>query len=163
MDRIEEWMERSDVVAGIRTGLVLLAIWSLLGAVALLTGCGASAAQQHRDLNTLTAVADPTYALAVETCDTARDAIVARQGSTHAEDVAAMAEINRVCDAIVLGFETLRGTQLTARAAIDAGAEGAIREAILEALRLWGELQQMIPELQSLGTGGVGWAPRCCR
>lgn len=128
----------------------------LLMIAVVVVGCGASANSQHRTLNTITSAADPTYELALEGCDTARDAIVARTGTTYAEDIAAMGDVNRVCDGIVLGFETLRSTQLTARAAIDAGAEGAIREAILEALRLWAQLQQMIPELDTLGrTGGA--------
>jgi hypothetical protein len=136
--------------------IVVFTMIVVAGVMSLCAGCGASANSQHRTLNTITDAADPTYELALEGCDVARDAIVARTGTTYAEDVAAMAEVNRVCDGIVLGFEALRATQLTARAAIDAGAEGAVREAILEALRLWAQLQQMTPELDTLGReGGV--------
>jgi hypothetical protein len=131
--------------------VLALAVLLALGAAMYCSGCGATPAQQHRTLNSITNVADPTYAAAVEGCNAARDAIVAREGTTYEADRAAMDEINDVCDAIVTGFETLRGSQFTARAAIDAGAEGAIASAITEALALWARLQAMVPELQTLG------------
>ena len=130
-----------------------LALALLLTAIAALycTGCGGTPAQQHRTLNSITSVADPSYVVALEGCNAARDAIVEREGTTYEADRAAMDEINDVCDAIVTGFETLRGTQLTARAAIDAGASAAVAQAITEALALWARLQAMVPELATLG------------
>lgn len=119
-----------------------------------LVGCGATPREQHEVLNRITLVADPTYVIAVDTCDEARNFIIAREGTTYEEDRRAFDGIHQVCDGIVEGFESLRGTQLTARAAINAGAEGAIRTAILEALALWGRLQAMIPELSTLGRAG---------
>lgn len=116
-------------------------------------GCGASRQHQHDVLNRITDVADPTYALVVETCDVLRDGIVARQGTTWDEDTAAMDRVDAVCDPIVTGMETLRGTQLTVRAAIDAGAEGAILEGLSAALRLWRDLQALVPQLRDLGRG----------
>lgn len=130
-----------------------LLVLAFAGSATLLTGCGGTAAEQHARLNALTQVADPTYALVVETCDEARNFILAREGSSYAEDRAAMDQVNAVCDSIVLGFESLRGSQLTARAAIDAGAEGAVLQALMAAFTLWGELQGMIPELDQLGRG----------
>lgn len=125
---------------------------SILVFALLFAGCGPSTVQQQHDvLNRITDVADPTYEIAVESCDAARDVIVERPGTTYQEDRAAFDAIHGVCDGIVEGFETLRGTQLTARAAIDRGAEGAILEALTHALQLWTELQALIPQLQNLG------------
>jgi hypothetical protein len=123
----------------------------------LLVGCGATAQQrqtQHDVLDRVTDVADPTYAIVLGSCDAARNVIVNRPGTTFDEDTRALNEIDDVCDGIVEGMETLRGTQLTARAAITAGAQGAILEGLQAALRLWATLQAKIPELQTLGRGG---------
>ena len=136
-------------------GIAALAMAILLGSLSLLaSGCGASPREQHGTLNRITDVADPTYATAVETCDAARDAILARAGTTYEEDRRAMNRVHRVCDPMVASFEALRGSQLTARARIDAGADAAVVEALQHALELWAELQQMIPELDRLGAGG---------
>lgn len=116
-------------------------------------GCG-GAAQQHRNLNRLTDVADPTYALALDACDEARDFIVAREGSTEAADRADMAEVVLVCDSIVEGFEALRGSQLTARAAIDGGFAGAAEAAILQGLASWAELQSLVPRIMAATSAG---------
>jgi hypothetical protein len=114
-------------------------------------GCGATPQEQHAALNVITDVADPTYEIAMEGCDAYRNAIVAREGTTLEEDEAAMAEVDRICDAVVVGFEALRGTQLTARSAIDAGASGVAAEAISAGLGAWMELQELVPQLQELG------------
>jgi hypothetical protein len=137
--------------------LGVIALLGALGVVATLcAGCGGVPPQrQHDVLNRVTDVADPTYAVVLETCDAARNAIVERGGTTYEEDTAAMDEIDRVCDPIVAGMESLRGTQRTVRAAIDAGAEGAILEGLQHALELWRLLQEKIPELQTLGSGGA--------
>lgn len=121
-----------------------------------LVGCGASEQRAaHITLNGITAVADPTYQIAVDSCDAARDAIVARTGTTSAADRAAMDSIHEVCDGLVLGFESLRGLQLTARVAIDSGSvEAAAVAAIQQALTLWAQLQDLIPQLDTLGTSG---------
>jgi hypothetical protein len=151
MDRIESWIERIDV-GGIGRGFVVLLVVALgITLAGFCGGCGATAGQNHARLNALTTVADPTYAIAVETCDALRDAIVARTGTTYAEDRDAMDEVNEVCDAVVLGFESLRGAQLTARAAIDSGAEGAVLEAISAALALWPQVQALIARIDALG------------
>ena len=122
--------------------LPVVIVWT----VPIHMGCG-STAQQHRTLNTLTDIADPTYAHAVETCDAFRDEIIAREGTTYEEDRAAMDRVHNICDRIVAGFELLRTSQLTARAAIDGGLEGAAREAVEHALGAWAELQALLPEL----------------
>jgi hypothetical protein len=153
---MREKIKSVDIGAACATWFALLELAVLLGGISvLLHGCGGSTPrEQHTALNRITAVADPTYATAVESCDAARDAIIARQGTSYEEDRRAMYEIHRVCDAMVAGFESLRGSQLTARAAIDSGADAAVAGAIREALALWAELQSMIPELDELGTGG---------
>jgi hypothetical protein len=151
MDWIERQIERWGIGVAVRTALLFGALGGALFAASTCAGCGASPAQHHARLNALTTVADPTYAIAVETCDALRDAIVARTGTTYAEDRDAMDEVNEVCDAVVLGFESLRGAQLTARAAIDSGAEGAVLEAIGAALALWPQVQQLIARIDALG------------
>jgi len=121
----------------------------------VLPGCGPNERRVgHEVLNTVTDVADPTYQLAVDGCDAARDAIIARQGTSYAEDRSAMDQIHEVCDGIVAGFESLRGTQLTARAALDGGLAAAAATAIQQALALWGRLQALVPQIQQLGTSG---------
>jgi hypothetical protein len=114
----------------------------------------ATARDHHVRLNALTAVADPTYALAVETCDEARDLIVAREGSTEAQDREDMAAVVLVCDSIVEGFEALRGSQITARAAIDHGLAGAAEALILQGLASWAELQALVPRIIAATTSG---------
>ena len=122
-------------------------------ALALMTGCGASQVRTgHEVLNGITDAGDPTYALAVETCDAAHDAIIARAGTTYEEDRSAMDQIHEVCDGIVAGFESLRGAQITARAALDSGALGpTLAAGIREALDLWERLRRLIPQLATLG------------
>lgn len=119
-----------------------------------LAACGANLEQQragHDILNRVTDVADPTYELAVEGCDAARDAIIARTGTTYDQDRQAMDSVHEVCDPMVEGFETLRGTQLTGRAAIDSGVAGAATEGIVQAMRRWAALQELVPQLATLG------------
>lgn len=142
-------MRRRIVNAVLDVGPYLAAVLCIAFLVGLtVCGCGATQAQQHRDLNTLTDVADPTYALAVETCDAARDLIVAREGSTRERDFADLDRVNEVCDAIVFGFESLRGSQLTARAAIDSGLEAATATVLSEGIAAWQRLQALIPQLR---------------
>lgn len=124
-------------------------------ALALLAACGATPRDHHMRLNALTSVADPTYAEAVELCDVLRNTIVARPGTTREQDRAAMDEVHSVCDRVVDGFETLRGSQLTARAAIDSDPGGAVMAAIATALALWPTVQALARNVDSLGMGGV--------
>lgn len=113
--------------------------------------CGSAQSTQHERLNLMTDIADPTYAMAVDTCDALRDGIITREGTTYQQDRAAMDEVQEVCDPLVAGFETLRGTQLTARATIDGGLGSAATESITQALALWARLQALIPQLSRLG------------
>jgi len=139
-----------------------LYVIALLGAVVLannLAGCGGTATEQrsyHEVLNGITTIADPTYEMALESCDAARDFIVGRQGTSEAEDNAAMSDIHGVCDRIVAGFELLRHGQLSARQFIDSGAIGAALEAVTRALAAWHELQALIPEIDELGRSSGG-------
>lgn len=123
-------------------GLVLLA--AILVAA---SGCGGGAAAQHRRLNVMTAVADPTYEQVVQVCDDMRDLVVTREGTTEAEDRADMAQIVTICDTAVEGFEALRGTQLTAREALDHGLGAAATQAVQEALGLWPSIRQLAERL----------------
>jgi len=134
----------------------MLGLFLALLGLAFVEGCSPS---QQRDghivLNTITDVADPTYQQAVDTCDDLRDLIIEREGTTYAQDRADMDRVHAHCDPVVEGFEALRGSQLTARAALDAGAEGAIAEAIRQALAQWPHVQDLVRELwQNLTAGG---------
>jgi hypothetical protein len=138
-----------------------LAIVALLLGFAVLAnnlvGCGPSQARAgHEVLNTITEVADPTYELAVDTCDAARDVIIARTGTTYEEDRAAMDQIHAVCDPMVFGFEALIGTQQTARAALVGGLSAAAAAAIQRGLELWGQLQELVPNILTLGQTSGG-------
>lgn len=136
--------------AGGSAGAALLLI--ALAFSAATQGCG-TAAQQHRTLDAITDVADPTYELAVRGCDDARNYILARQGSTEDADRADMATINAICDSVVEGFEALRGSQLTARQWLDEGLGGAAEELVRQALASWAELRALVPRIQQLTSG----------
>lgn len=134
-------------------GPVALALACIVGGSAA-AGCGAGPAEQHARLNALTDIADPTYEQAVELCDRLRDRIVARADSTEAEDRADMQSVHDVCDPMVAGFEALRGSQVTARAAIDDGLGGAASQAIAEALALWPSAQRLVERIRAATAGG---------
>jgi len=131
---------------------------TLLVLAIFITGCGGVTAQRvaHEALNTMTDVADPTYQMVLDTCDTFRNAIVERQGTTYEQDSAAMNQVDAICDPMVVGFETLRDSQLTARAFIDSGVEAGIGETVRSALALWDQLRLLIPQLGDLGKTSGG-------
>lgn len=135
----------------IRSFIHLLVVPALLCAP-LLIGCGgAQQREAHEVLNAITDVADPTYQMAVDACDAARDAIIAREGTTYEDDRAAMDRVHEICDPMVLGFEALRASQVTARVAIDSGDLGATAAtAVAEALELWNRLRRLVPQLSQL-------------
>lgn len=146
-----DWMDKTPT--GPRDALVaLLVAGSVVLGAGLLQACG-TAAQQHRSLNALTTVADPTYEEVVQLCDRMRNRIVERSGTTREQDREDMDEVNEPCDVAVLKFEGIRGSQLTARAFIDSGAEGAARAAVQEALALWPAIQRLAERLFASGGG----------
>lgn len=126
--------------------VALLVAGSLVLGVGTLQACG-TAAQQHRTLNAITTTADPTYEEVVTYCDTLRDRILARPGTTYEQDRSDMDEVHGICDPLVTAFEAIRGTQLTARAFIDSGAEEGARAAVREALVLWPTAQRQAERL----------------
>lgn len=149
-----DWMDKTPT--GPRDTLVaLLVAGSLVLGVGTLQGCG-SKADQHRTLNWITRVGDPSYELVVKACDEMRDYVVDREGHTEQEDRALMGEINGVCDRAVASFEVLIHTQHGARAAIEAGVEGVAIEAIARALAIWRELQAVVDgiEVRNARTAG---------
>ena len=133
-------------------GVALLVLVLALSAVT--QACGGSVAQQHARVNILADIADPTYELALEGCDEARDFIVARQGSTEEADRADMDAVNLACDTIVEGFEALRGSQLTARQAIDAGLSGAAEELLRQGMAQWEHLRTLFERFMQTTSGG---------
>jgi hypothetical protein len=151
VDKIESLVERYDPLAALRVALVLAALGGGLVLAGQCAGCGATPRDHHARLNAMTSVADPTYAIAVETCDALRDIVIARTGTTYAEDRAAMDEIHAVCDLVIQGFETLRSSQLSARAAIDSGLPGAVEAVVAEALAQWPHLMEMVNNIDRLG------------
>lgn len=132
---------------------VSLAIMSAIALAIMLSGCGASERQSaHSALNLVTDVADPSYELAVRTCDEAEWVIVRREGSSQAEDLSAMATVREICDGVFAGFEGLRIAQREARELVDAEERGDVIGAAMETLgRLWRALQELVPELETLG------------
>jgi hypothetical protein len=62
-----------------------------------------------------------------------------------------MDEIHAVCDLVIQGFETLRSSQLSARAAIDSGLPGAVEAVVAEALAQWPHLMEMVNNIDRLG------------
>ncbi len=116
--------------------------------ILLLSACSPSQARDgHQVLNTITDIADPTYQQVVDTCDNLRDLIIERADTTYEQDRTDMDRVHEFCDPTVEGFEALRGTQLTAREAIDNGAEAAIAEAVRQALAQWPHVQDLLREL----------------
>lgn len=143
-----------DLESRFRGILALLALAAILSAAS--QGCGASQRKQHERLNWITYTADPSYEMTVDACDDLRDYVVARQGSTQEEDRQLWSRINDVCDRAVASFEILRGTQLTARQAIDQGVEGAASEAVAQALSLWRQLQALVDGITVLEARTAG-------
>ncbi|MEC7520186.1 MAG: hypothetical protein VYE22_09995 [Myxococcota bacterium] len=126
--------------------VALLVAGAMVLGAGLLQACG-TAAQQHRSLNALTTIADPTYEEVVQLCDRMRDRIVERSGTTREQDREDMDEVNDACDVAVLKLEGLRGTQLTARAFIDSGEATGARTAVREAFALWPAIQRQAERL----------------
>lgn len=135
--------------------VALLVAGGLVLGAGVLQGCG-SKADQHRTLNWITRVGDPSYELVVQACDEMRDYVVDREGHTEEEDRTLMGEINGVCDRAVASFEVLIHTQHGARAAIEAGVEGVAVEAVARALAIWRELQAVVDgiEVRNARTAG---------
>lgn len=120
----------------------MIAVFELLAALAVLsmaTGCGASLASQraegmHEALNVVSDVADPLYSAATVACDAAEGVVIARQGTTEAQDRLDVARIREACDRAYAGFEALRHGQLAARQAAEVVRGGEDAEAMRHAL-----------------------------
>lgn len=95
-------------------------------------GCAGGNVATHRALNTATDVIDPSWEMAIVTCESV--AMVAIERGTDAAEVRArLARINGRCDALFATFSTLRELQLAGRVAADAGDR---REALAIAARI---------------------------
>lgn len=132
---------------------------ALLGALAiggLASGCGdlGGAASQHRALNVLADTANPTYDLAIESCDEAELFVIARPGTTFEQDEAEMTAIRAACDRVFGGFDALRVAHRLARAAVDGGGDALIAQALAELQAAWDALRALLPEIEGLVTGG---------
>lgn len=131
------------------------ALWALRGAalafvaMLLMGGCG-SAAQQHRALNAVANVTNPSYDLAITACFEAEDVIIARTGTTFAQDVAATEAVRGVCDRVFAGFDALRVAERLARSAIDGGGEALVEQAFAELQEAWSALRRLLPEVERL-------------
>lgn len=150
-----DWMDRTPTGRGGDALVALLVAGAMVLGAGLLQACG-SKADQHRTLNWITRVGDPSYELVVQACDEMRDYVVDRDGHTEEEDRELMGEINGVCDRAVASFEVLIHTQHGARAAIEAGVEGVAVEAVARALAIWRELQAVVDgiEVRNARTAG---------
>lgn len=106
---------------------VLLPIWTIVAAQFCASCVSSSdfARGVHEGLNVLTDVVDPSYALAFGACDARESVVIARGGTTEAEDRAALEQIRSQCGRIYTGFETVRQAQLVAREAADLASNDA--------------------------------------
>jgi len=150
-----DWIDPTPRGGPPDTLVALLVAGAMVLGAGLLQACG-SKADQHRTLNWITRVGDPSYELVVQACDEMRDYVVDRDGHTEEEDRELMGEINGVCDRAVASFEVLIHTQHGARAAIEAGVEGVAVEAVARALAIWRELQAVVDgiEVRNARTAG---------
>lgn len=119
-------------------------------ALASTAGCG-GAAEQHRTLNTISDVVDPSYDAALSACDAAEDFIVRRQPSTIEADRADIARIREACDRVFGAFELVRLAHRSARAAVDSGAPGAMASAMADLAAAWDALRRLLPEFNPGG------------
>jgi hypothetical protein len=78
--------------------------------VCALAGCG-GAAQKAPLYTTVTAIGvstDAAYGVTVEVCDARERAIVARAGSSEADDARDLARVRAACDQLYMLFEAVR-------------------------------------------------------
>lgn len=144
-DRIREHARRW------RSAVVVRAIVVVAALVVMVSGCG-TAASQHRALNVVADLANPSYDLAIQACDEAEVFIIARAGTTYDEDAAAIASVRAVCDRVFAGFDALRVAHRVARAAVDGGGEALITQAMAELQAAWDALRALLPEIEGLVT-----------
>lgn len=134
--------------------------------VLLCAGCGATARADaarslHEGLNLVTDAVDPSYELAVESCDARAAVIVAREGTTAAQDAEAMAQVRERCEIVFARFEEIRTAQAAARGAASAFESGdldfaAALAAVSEVRRLWGLVQAAIERHRDPHADGGG-------
>jgi hypothetical protein len=117
--------------------------------VCTLHGCG-GAADQHRALNGVTAVVQPSYDAAVEACDAHEAAIIARAGTSADDDRAAILATRETCDRFFGAFEAVRVAQRIARAAIEGGGDAALQAAMASLAEAWAALRALAPEIEGM-------------
>lgn len=85
-----------------------------------IAGCASGNVATHRALNTATDVIDPSWEMAIVTCESVAMVVIER-GTEAAAVRERLAQVTGRCDALFAAFETIRELQLTGRAAADAG------------------------------------------
>ncbi len=131
--------------------------WRLifLGLLVLVAACSITQARArgiNDALNVITDVADPSYGMAVTTCDARARQIIDRQGTTQEEDEAAFSQLQSRCNATFEAFQTIRELQQAARAAVQAATEGnsdALADAqriLIELTEAWAHLKNVLEE-----------------
>lgn len=130
-------------------GATIVAVGIMAASIATVS-CGASAADEHRLLNGITASVQPSYDLAVRMCDEHEGTILARPNTTAEEDRAAIMALRSTCDRAFGAFEAVRLAQGIARDAIDGGGDAALAAAISRLNDAWAALRAMAPEIERL-------------
>lgn len=131
--------------------------WRLIfvGLLVLVAACSITQARARSindALNVITDVADPSYGMAVTTCDARAAQIVAREGTTQEEDEASFSQLQARCNATFEAFQTIRDLQQAARAAVASATEGnsdALADAqriLIELTEAWAHLKNMLEE-----------------
>ncbi len=125
------------------------------GLLVLVAACSITQARAkgiNDALNVVTDVADPSYGMAVTTCDARAQQIVDREGSTREQDEADFEQLQARCNATFEAFQTIRELQQAARAAVASATEGnsdALQDAqrlLLELTEAWAHLKNLLEE-----------------
>lgn len=135
-------------------------IFLLLVTLALSSiGCAGTAAKaraegMHEILNIVTDVADPLYGAAVSSCEMAETVASLRGDQSKIE------KIRSGCDKVFAAFESLRDTQLAARAAIEAYLADSTGERLMKALSAVSAVRNAVEHARAIWQSeGPGDAP----
>jgi len=126
-----------------------------LGLLVLVAACSITQARArgiNDALNVITDVADPSYGMAVTTCDARAQQIIDRADTTQEQDESDFERLQNRCNATFEAFQTIRELQQAARAAVESATEGnsdALADAqriLIELTEAWAHLKNMLEE-----------------
>lgn len=159
LDKIDAWIERSDIAAAIRTGLVMLTVATLLGMVAYCTGCSSPIQAAARGGTLVTSI----HLSAGEQIDAARGRALDAVPPGPEHDSGLDAEAARwepVGVALDAMREALRTYAQTVTLAFAAGNDGALLPEIARLLaRLVGLYAAIVQAAEDLGVDDLPALP----